>query len=228
MTDNKLLRIAIDGPGGAGKSTIAKLVAKELNIDYVDTGAMYRAIALKIIKSGTPCEEGEELQKMLDDTDILFSGGKVYLDGEDVSGEIRTQEVSMMASDSSAFPMVRAKLTAMQQEMGRTKSVVMDGRDISTIVMPDAEFKFFITASPEERANRRFLELKAKGENPDYEKVLQEINERDYNDSHREIAPLKPAEDSVIIDTTSMSIEEVLAEVIGIIEGGEANSQSLE
>ena len=209
----KLLRVAIDGPSGSGKSTIAKLIAKEYGIDYVDTGAMYRAMGLKIIREGIPCEEGPELDRLLETTAIDFSDGKIYLDGEEVSGLIRTQEISKMASDCSAFASVRNKLATMQKEMGKTKSVVMDGRDICTVVMPDAEFKFFITATAEERAMRRFKELQEKGQNPVYETILKEINERDYNDMHRAVTPLVKTEDSIEIDTTEMTIEQVVEAV---------------
>lgn len=209
-TENKLLRIAIDGPSGSGKSTVAKLLAKEYGIDYVDTGAMYRAMGLKIHREGIPCEEGNLMDELLASTNIEFNEGRIYLDGEDVSDLIRTQEVSMMASDCSALGSVRKKLATLQQEMGRTKSVVMDGRDICKVVMPDAEHKFFVTATAEERAMRRFKELQEKGQNPVYETILKEINERDYNDMHREVDPLVQAEDAIYVDTTHMNIDEVV------------------
>ena len=159
-----LLRIAIDGPGGAGKSTIAKLLAARYDIPYVDTGAMYRAVGLKMTRLGLPFEESDELTAMLDSTDIDFVVENVILDGEDVSGLIRTQEISAAASACSKLASVRKKLVALQKEMGKVRSVVMDGRDIGTNVMPDAEFKFYITASARERARRRYLELINKGE----------------------------------------------------------------
>lgn len=213
-----MLRIAIDGPGGAGKSTIAKLLAEEYGIDYVDTGAMYRALGLKIIRKGISCEEGPELEELLDSTEVDFSDRKIYLDGEDVSSLIRTEEVSKMASDCSAFAPVRRKLDSIQKEIGRTRSVVMDGRDICTVVMPHAEFKFYITATPEERAKRRYEELKAKGHEPEFEKVLNDINQRDYNDTNRDVNPLRKAEDAIEIDTTEMDIETVLKTVKSIID----------
>ena len=154
MSD-KIFQIAIDGPSGAGKSTIAKRVAAELAIDYIDTGAMYRAVGLKMLRLGIPMEENETLFSMLEDTDVDFSEGKVYLDGEDVSDVIRTQEVSKAASDCSAFATVRRKLVELQQAMGKRKSVIMDGRDIGTTVFPNAEMKVFVTASAEVRARRR-------------------------------------------------------------------------
>ena len=208
--EERLLRIAIDGPSGSGKSTIAKLLAKDFGLDYVDTGAMYRAFGLKIMRTGIACEEGPELDALLESTEVDYKGGCVYLDGEDVSSLIRTQEVSKMASDCSAFKGVRSKLDSVQKEIGRTRSVVMDGRDICSVVMPHAEVKLYITATAEERARRRFLELQEKGENPVYETILKEINERDYNDTHRKVNPLIKVPDAVEIDTTEMSVEEVL------------------
>lgn len=211
---SKIYKIAIDGPSGAGKSTIAKRVAQELAIDYIDTGAMYRAVGLKMLRLGIPMEENEVLLEMLGNTDVDFSEGKVYLDGEDVSGLIRTQEVSKAASDCSAFASVRRKLVELQQAMGRRKSVIMDGRDIGTVVLRDAEYKFYLTATAEERAMRRYKELRGKGSEDTYEKVLEDVNRRDYNDMHREVDPLRQAEDAVLIDSTNMSIDEVVDFVI--------------
>ena len=214
----KIYQIAIDGPSGAGKSTIAKLVAKKLAIDYIDTGAMYRAVGLKMLRLGIPMEENEVLQKMLDETDVDFSEERVYLDGEDVSDLIRTQEISKAASDCSAFAIVRAKLVELQQAMGRRKSVIMDGRDIGTVVLKDAEYKFYLTATAEERAMRRFKELQAKGSADTYEKVLEDVNARDYNDMHRTVTPLRQAEDALLIDSTHMSIEDVVDFIISKVE----------
>ena len=211
---SKIYKIAIDGPSGAGKSTIAKRVAQELAIDYIDTGAMYRAVGLKMLRLGIPMEENEVLLEMLGNTDVDFSEGKVYLDGEDVSGLIRKQEVSKAASDCSAFASVRRKLVELQQAMGRRKSVIMDGRDIGTVVLRDAEYKFYLTATAEERAMRRYKELREKGSEDTYEKVLEDVNRRDYNDMHREVDPLRQAEDAVLIDSTNMSINEVVDFVI--------------
>ncbi len=215
----KIFQIAIDGPSGAGKSTIAKRVAAELAIDYIDTGAMYRAVGLKMLRLGIPMEENETLFEMLGNTDVDFSEGRVYLDGEDVSDLIRTQEVSKAASDCSAFATVRRKLVELQQAMGKRKSVIMDGRDIGTVVLKDAEYKFYLTATAEERAMRRFKELQAKGSTDTYEKVLEDVNKRDYNDMHREVDPLRQAEDAVLIDSTNMSIEEVVDFVIEAVTG---------
>ena len=208
------IRIAVDGPAGSGKSTVAKEVAKELNIDYIDTGAMYRAIAVKLIRTGTDYNDPEGLAKMLASTDVDFSAGKTYLDGEDVSGIIRTPEVSALASPSSAIPAIRYKLTDLQQAMGERKSVIMDGRDIGTVVFPDAEFKFFLVAEPDIRAKRRTLELQEKGEAADFETVKAEMLKRDHQDSTRAFRPLKKADDAIEIDTSYMSIEEVTKAIL--------------
>lgn len=204
-----MIRIAIDGPGGAGKSTIAKKVAKALDIDYIDTGAMYRAVGYKIVRDNIDMYDEAALKAMLDATDIDFSGGSTILDGEDISDRIRTQEISRKASECSALAPVRAKLVELQKKMGSTKSVIMDGRDIGTVVLKDAELKIYLTASAEERAHRRHRELLLKGEDISYEKVLADMQERDYNDMHREITPLRRADDAIELDTTGMSIDEV-------------------
>lgn len=214
---DKILRIAVDGPSGAGKSTIAKAVAKKLNIDYIDTGAMYRAVGYKMLQEGIALTDIEGLQAMLDSTEIDFSQGNIYLDGEIVNDVIRTQEISKQASDCSAIGIVRKKLVDLQQKMGESKSVIMDGRDIGTVVFPDAEFKFYVTASAEERAKRRYDELVAKGQDVNYDQVLIDINTRDHNDSTREITPLRKADDAVEVDTTSMNIEEVVAHICGLM-----------
>ena len=206
----KIFQIAIDGPSGAGKSTIAKAVAARLGIDYIDTGAMYRAVGLKMKRLGIPMKEDDTLLAMLEDTDIDFSGGKVYLDGEDVSGLIRTEEISKAASECSAFASVRRKLVQLQQKMGRAKSVIMDGRDIGTVVLKDAPYKFFLTANDEKRAMRRYKELAEKGEAKSFEEVLEKLRQRDLNDSTREVTPLRKAEDAEEIDSTNMSIDEVV------------------
>ena len=204
-----MIRIAIDGPGGAGKSTIAKQVARALDIDYIDTGAMYRAVGYKLIRDNVDMYDEDALLAMLEATDIDFSGGKTILDGEDISDRIRTQEISRKASECSALAPVRAKLVELQKKMGSTKSVIMDGRDIGTVVLKDAELKIYLTASAEERAERRHRELLLKGEDISYEKVLADMQERDYNDMHREITPLRKADDAIELDTTGMSIDEV-------------------
>ena len=204
-----MIRIAIDGPGGAGKSTIAKQVARALDLDYIDTGAMYRAVGYKLIRDNVDMYDEDALLAMLEATDIDFSGGKTILDGEDISDRIRTQEISRKASECSALAPVRAKLVELQKKMGSTKSVIMDGRDIGTVVLKDAELKIYLTASAEERASRRHRELLLKGEDISYEKVLADMQERDYNDMHREITPLRKANDAIELDTTGMSIDEV-------------------
>ena len=214
---DKILRIAVDGPSGAGKSTIAKAVAKKLNIDYIDTGAMYRAVGYKMLQEGVALTDIEGLQAMLDRTEIDFSQGNIYLDGEIVNDVIRTEEISKQASNCSAIGIVRKKLVDLQQKMGESKSVIMDGRDIGTVVFPDAEFKFYVTASAEERARRRYDELIAKGQDVNYEQVLIDINTRDHNDSTREITPLRKADDAVEVDTTSMNIDEVVAHICSLM-----------
>ena len=212
-----ILRIAVDGPAGAGKSTIAKLVAKKLGIDYIDTGAMYRAIALKLFRTGTDYNDPVALAELLENTDVDFSGGSIYLDGENVDGYIRTQEVSEMASASSAVQAVRDKLVALQQAMGRRKSLIMDGRDIASKVFPDAELKFYVTASSQVRAERRALDMAALGQPCDVDQIREEIEARDYRDMHRANSPLIKVDDAVVIDTSHSSLEETLEEVMGYI-----------
>lgn len=213
-----IFRIAIDGPSGAGKSTIAKAVAKKLNIDYIDTGAMYRAVGYKINKLGVPMEEGPALREMLDATDIDFVAGDIILDGEIVNDVIRTPEVSMLASACSALPMVREKLVEIQRGMGTRKSVIMDGRDIGTNVLKDAEYKIFLTASAEERAKRRYLELQEKGTPQAYDEVLEDIKQRDHNDMTRALNPLAKANDAVELNTDGLGIEEVVQAVLDIVK----------
>lgn len=212
-----IYRIAIDGPSGAGKSTIAKAVAERLGIDYIDTGAMYRAVGYKVRRDGVDVEDGEALERMLADTDIDFTDGRILLDGEDVGGVIRTPEISMMASVVSAKAPVRAKLVDIQRAMGTRKSIIMDGRDIGTNVLKDAEYKIYLTASAEERADRRYKELLEKGEDVDYAQILEDIRQRDHNDMTRELNPLCKAEDAVELDTTGMGIEEVVTAVLDMI-----------
>lgn len=217
--NNSLIRVAIDGPGGAGKSTIAKMVGNAAGLDYIDTGAMYRAVAYKLSSCGIKAESSDELRRILDNMDIDFSKGKVLLDGEDISGKIRTPEISKGASEVAKIAEVREKLVELQRNMGMTKSVIMDGRDIGTNVLKDAEFKFFLTASAEERARRRFVELSEKGEKTSFEDVLKDINDRDYEDTHRKLNPLRKAEDAVEIDSTEMSIDEVTEYILSAVKG---------
>lgn len=207
---SNIITIAVDGPSGAGKSTVAKAVAKKMNIDYIDTGAMYRAVGYKMIQEGVALDDVEALAKMLETTDIDFANGNIMLDGININGLIRTPEISKQASDCSALQIVREKLVDLQRKMGQTKSVIMDGRDIGTNVFPNADYKFYITASAEERANRRYKELIEKGQDVVYEDVLKDIIQRDHNDSTRKLNPLKKADDAIELDTTVMTIDEVV------------------
>ena len=214
----RIFRIAIDGPSGAGKSTIAKAVAKRLGIDYIDTGAMYRAVGLKMLAEGLTMEESPALAEMLARTEIDFDRGNVFLDGEIVNDRIRTQEVSKAASDCSALGMVRTKLVELQRKMGQAKSVIMDGRDIGTNVLTDAEYKYFLTATAEERARRRHRELLDKGQESSFEEVLEQIVQRDYNDSNRALNPLRRADDAEEIDSTDMTVDQVVDYICGKVE----------
>lgn len=214
----KIFQIAIDGPSGAGKSTIAKAIARRLGIDYIDTGAMYRALGYKMLQLGITEDETDKVAELLETTVIDFSHGDIILDGQVINNLIRTPEISMKASACSALGIVRKHLVKVQQEMGAKKSVIMDGRDIGTDVFPNARYKFFITATAEERAKRRYRELMEKGENVSYEETLESIIQRDYNDSHREVSPLRKAEDAEEVDTTDMTIDEVISYICDKIE----------
>ena len=216
-----MINVAIDGPAGAGKSTIAKAAAKELGFIYVDTGALYRAVAYNAVKNGVIDDE-QGIISMLDDTkvELKYVEGvqSVYLNGEDVSGFIRTPEISMGASKVSAIPQVREFLLNLQREIAKTNNVIMDGRDIATVVLPDAEVKIFLFASPECRAERRSKELVEKGENVSFDDVLKDVNQRDYQDSHREIAPLKPSEESIMADTSELTLQESIDLIVNTIK----------
>lgn len=212
-----MIRVAIDGPGGTGKSSIAKAVAARLGLEYIDTGAMYRSIGLKALRKGVSPFDTEAVEKMLEDTVIDFNDNHMYLDGEDVSGLIRTNEISMAASDISKLPCVRAKADALSKHLAATKNVIMEGRDIGTIVIPDAEVKIFMTAAPEVRAKRRYLQLLNAGKPADYDQIFDEIQKRDYQDSHRDYHPLKQADDAVLLDTSNMTKEENIEAVIDLI-----------
>ncbi len=216
-----MINVAIDGPAGAGKSTIAKAAAKELSYIYVDTGALYRAIAYNAVKNGVIDNENAVIS-MLNSTklELKYIDGvqAVFLNGEDVSAFIRTPEISMGASRVSAIPAVRAFLLSLQQEIAAKNNVIMDGRDIATVVLPNADVKIFLFASAECRAERRYKELIEKGENVKYEDVLDDVNQRDYQDSHREIAPLKPSEDSIMLDTSAIGLQESIDLVINTIK----------
>ncbi len=219
---DKTIKIALDGPSGSGKSTIAKKLSKELDILYLDTGAMYRATALKALKLGVDPLDADKVSKFLDDLNLeikyVNGGQQTYLDGENVSEKIREPHVSMAASNISSLKCVRLKMVEMQRKIASQTSCVLDGRDIGSYVLPDADYKFYITASVDVRAKRRFKELTEKGFEVDFEKLKTEIEERDYNDSHREFAPLKKADDAVVIDTSDMTIEEVINAVMSGIK----------
>ena len=216
-----MINVAIDGPAGAGKSTIAKAAAKELGFIYVDTGALYRAIAYNAVKTGA-IESEQKIIDMLDSTkvELKYVNGvqAVYLNGDDVSAFIRTPEISMGASKVSAIPQVRAFLLNLQRKIANTNNVIMDGRDIATVVLPNADVKIFLFASPECRAERRYKELVEKGENVSYDDVLKDVNQRDYQDSHREIAPLKPSDSSIMADTSELTLAESISLIVNTIK----------
>lgn len=206
--------VAIDGPAGAGKSTVAKRVAKELGFIYVDTGAMYRALAVFFLKKGLKPEDTKEIAEVCKEAEVSigYEEGiqQVYLNGENVTSLLRTEEVGNMASVSSAVREVRAQLLELQRELARTKDVVMDGRDIGTNILPNADVKVYLTASVETRAKRRYLELQEKGVECNLEDIARDIEERDTRDMNREIAPLKQAEDAILVDSSDMTIDEVV------------------
>ena len=212
--------IAIDGPAGAGKSTIAKKVAKELGFIYVDTGAMYRSMALYFIRNGIKSDEEDRITAVCDNIqvsiDYVNGEQQVMLNGENVNAFIRTEEVSRMTSDTSKYPVVREKLLSLQRELASKKNVIMDGRDIGTCVLPDAEVKIYLTASSAERARRRYAEQVERGIECDIEQIEKDIIARDEQDMNREIAPLKQAEDAVLIDSSDMNIEEVVNAILSI------------
>jgi len=218
----KHLTIAIDGPAGAGKSTIAKLIAQKLDIIYLDTGAMYRAVALKVLESNIDPRDREQIIKLLDTTDIqvVYKGKQqiVLLDSKDVTDDIRTSEVSKAASYIAVIPEVRMKLVEIQRKIAAEIPIVVDGRDIGTFVLPDATYKFFLTATVEERAKRRWKEMQEAGRLDTLENVMNEIKQRDLNDSSRSFAPLKKAEDAILIDTTHLTIEQVVNKILDLIE----------
>lgn len=209
------IQIALDGPSGAGKSTIAKRLAAELGYIYLDTGAMYRAASLKALRLGLAPGDEAAVAEIPGNTAIAFGNVRgelrIYLDGEDVSAAIREHQVSMAASDISKHAAIRAWLGEVQREMARRENVIMDGRDIGTRVLPGAQLKFFLTATPEVRARRRYEELKARGQDVEFQTVLDDVNARDLQDTTRENDPLRPAADAVIVDTSDMSFEQVVA-----------------
>lgn len=217
-----MINVAVDGPAGAGKSTISRAAAEMLGFIYVDTGALYRAVGVNALRRNLNPADAEAVEKTLPEITIRlgFVEGvqHVFLNGEDVSEEIRTPEASMAASAVSAIPAVRAFLFDLQRDIARENNCLMDGRDIGTVVLPDAQIKIFLTAKPEARAERRYKELLEKGADVRYEEVLADLNQRDYNDSHREIAPLKAAEDAVTVDTSGLTLEDSVAAVISVIK----------
>lgn len=219
--EQKHIAVAIDGPAGAGKSTIARAVAAKLGFIYVDTGALYRAVGLYGLRKGANTTAAEEMVPLLDEikVELTYREGeqRVLLNGEDVSEAIRLGEASMAASNVSAIQPVRDFLFDLQKDMARRHNVVMDGRDIGTVVLPKARVKIFLTASPEERATRRFNELVARGQQVDFEALLAEVKQRDYNDSHRAAAPLRQAEDAVLVDTTGLDKEQSIARIYELV-----------
>lgn len=219
----KVINVAIDGPAGAGKSTIAKSASKKLGYIYIDTGALYRTVGLNALRLGVDIQNDEAVASTLTDDlsiELKFIDGeqRMFLNGEDVSSDIRTPEASMAASRVSAVPAVRKYLFDLQKNLAKTNNCIMDGRDIGTVVLPDARVKIFLTASPEARAQRRFRELQEKGIEASYEDVLADMIKRDYDDSHRAIAPLKQADDAVLCDTSELTLEESIDLVISTIE----------
>lgn len=220
-------KIAIDGPASSGKSTIAKILADKYSLVYVDTGAMYRTLTYLALKNNVPVTNEDLLLKLLKETTISFKkikeGQLVFADDEDVTEAIRSHEVTNNVSEVSAFAKIREELVSRQQKIAKDTGVVMDGRDIGTVVLPNADVKIFLVASVEERAERRYLENQAKGIDSDFERLKQEINARDDYDSNREVSPLKQASDAVRLDTTSLSIEEVVEKCMNIIERKKKN-----
>lgn len=216
-----MLRVAIDGPGGAGKSTIAKLIADMFSLDYVDTGAMYRAIALKVSRAGLDADDEEALKQLTSSTKLDFDGSRILLDGEDVSDLIRTPEVSMWASKVSQRACVRKLVSDLSSHMAQTKSLVMDGRDIGTNVIKDAEVKVFLSASSIVRAKRRYDQLIQAGKEADLDSIREQIEERDEQDINRDLNPLTQAEDAVYLDTSDMTIDEVVEFISDLINGAE-------
>lgn len=216
-----MINVAIDGPAGAGKSSVAKAAAKELGYIYVDTGALYRTVALAAQRKGVLGDTDKIIEMLTEiEVELKYIDGiqAVFLNGEDVSSFIRTPEISMGASAVSAIPKVREFLLDLQRNIAKKNNVIMDGRDIATVVLPNADVKIFLFASPECRAKRRYDELIAKGESVMFEDVLADVNQRDYQDSHREIAPLKPSEESVLLDTSELNLEESIQAVINIVK----------
>ncbi|MEW6289017.1 MAG: (d)CMP kinase [Thermodesulfobacteriota bacterium] len=228
MAENDI--ITIDGPSGSGKSTISRLVAARLGFTYLDTGAMYRAVGYKAKKLGIDLTDGASLAKLLENIDLVLAPGdgdtRVVLDQEDISLAIRTAEMGLVASKVSAQPVVRAKLTEMQRRMGGKGKAVVEGRDTGTVVFPGARYKFFLDAKPEERARRRCQQLREKGMDADEQEILVQIIRRDQDDSDRSLAPLKPADDALIVDTSELTIDDVVAFILEKVEKKRQNGQN--
>ena len=216
-----MFAVAIDGPAGAGKSSVAKAAAKELGFVYVDTGAIYRTIALYVLRKGVDPHVAAGVVALLPEIQVGMvyteQGQKMLLNGEDVTGLIRTPEVSMATSTCAAIPAVRAYLLQLQRDLAQKNNVLMDGRDIGTVVLPNAQLKVFLTASPEERARRRVAQLEEAGQPAEYEAILKDIQQRDYQDSHRETAPLRPAEDSVLLDTSELDFDGSVRQLVELV-----------
>ncbi len=210
--------VAIDGPAGSGKGTVAKLIAQKLNLTYIDTGAMYRAVAYATLKNNIVIDDKEAIVALARNCEIDFKDSKTYLNGEDVSHEIRTMEVTKIVSQISSIVELRELLVEQQREMGSKTDVVMEGRDITTVVFPDANYKFYLDASVESRALRRFKENQEKGIESSYDEILENIKKRDYNDMHKEVGSLTRTEDAVYIDSTDLTIDEVVNKMIEVIE----------
>ncbi|AFQ43140.1 (d)CMP kinase [Desulfosporosinus meridiei] len=217
------LQIALDGPAGAGKSTVAKIVAEKLKLFYVDTGAMYRAIAYKVLEINAPIDDETRVSQIAKETEVVLDHSDkriVWCDGEEVTEEIRSPEVSRAVSVVASYPGVRERLVELQRLEANRGGVVMDGRDIGTYVLPEADFKFFLTATPEERARRRWLELAKIGKEVPLQEVTQDMVERDRLDTERQVSPLKPAEDAIILDTTGIGIDELVTKILTLVQGG--------
>ncbi len=217
----KILNIALDGPSGSGKSTVAKALSKKLNILYLDTGAMYRAVGVKAYSLGIDTFDEEGVKTFIDDIDLeikyVDGAQRTYLDGVDVSEKIREPHVSMLASNVSSLKCVRLKMVDMQRKIAKSMSCVLDGRDIGSYVLPDAKYKFYVTADSKVRTERRYKELTEKGFTVDFDTLHDEIKQRDYNDSHRDFSPLRQAEDAILVDTSNMSIDEVINNILSKI-----------
>jgi CMP/dCMP kinase len=214
------LRIAIDGPAGAGKSSVSKLLAERLNLSYIDTGALYRCVAFEMLMNDIGLDDEPGIRRILSDLKVTFKMEKgkniVFLSGRDVTAQIRTEQVGMLASTASALPFVREALFAMQRHYAEKGAVVMEGRDIGTVIMPEAQIKIFLTAKPESRADRRMRDIKAAGQEKDYDELLEEIRRRDDQDTQRTACPLRPADDAVLLDNSGMDLEQTAAFIIDL------------